>query len=273
MNDRQKMVISILGRSIDKKEAVGLEIECFSRKRREEMRLLLKNENMSSIIVSDDGSIHPSYGMSYEFQTPAIPYDKLFSECQKMNKFLQYCDVNTTCGLHIHVNISPYLWKGNLLYGDNYSFLKRLFIGFKWIEPYIFEMIPESRHVPFCRQIGGTLDEFICRVNNLTTGNLEGITSGKGTWVNIHPLNWMFPNIEIRLHEGTVNPRRIYFWSKCMNKIIKAFYNENDDILFRMVHNIVPQDYLKTILTPFEMKYGINMKESRKWEKNENYMK
>lgn len=186
----------------------------------------LSNELDKRIGITSDGSLNGNYAV--ELQTPPSSADELEKIIDNMTRALRKSDysVNTTCGLHIHLDSADII--------KSQSKLIKLFNVYYTIEPIIWAMLPKSRRNNiFCKPIGRnitpndfrkivvstrTKDEYYIQKQWYKVG-VETIRRYKGQkcggdryfGFNGHAL-YGLGHLELRYHSGTINKRKIMNW-------------------------------------------------------------
>ena len=244
--------------------------------------------------IEGDGSLSGSYAI--ELQTPPASANELEKIIANVSKTLRKSEykVNSTCGLHIHLDSKDIK--------DKQSALIKLFNTYYSVEPIIWAMLPKSRKTnTFCKPMTHnikpedfskiaistrTKDEYYIQKKWYKTTSIKQIENWKGQkcggdryyGFNGHAL-YGLGHLELRYHSGTINKKKIRNWVelnlllfewaiKNYKKITIDVLNsiENDDVslekkvnLFYRLFN-VPQhlrSYISERITKFR-----NTKES-----------
>ena len=136
-----------------------------------------------------------------------------------------YLRVNSSCGYHIHIDTRDFDTRD----------IKNLFTTYKNIEPIMFGLVSPSRRGEnhYCQRIrqiyGGSHNvEFIAKKTKQEMDKEFYKGSDKSSrynplrycWVNFHSL-FRDNNIEIRLHQGTVNYQKIVEWAALQVAVVQ----------------------------------------------------
>jgi hypothetical protein len=220
------------------KNSCGLEIECYCNKdtiKYDE----LKKYSFSSVY---DGSLNNS---GIEFVSCAFNGDLLF------NRVIEFCNllnsrgfkVNSTCGLHIHINIKK-----------NLEYLKKILKFYSIYEDFIFMILPKSRHNnSYCSKINKMinvnniddiknffdLEKLIYKLNNreeLKQIKKEKYSNSRYCWLNLHSFFYR-KTLEFRSHSGTLNPKKINSWFKIHLTILDFLKNNDYNFISNMPKN------------------------------------
>lgn len=215
----------------------GIEIECIADSqgiRKEEAKEMHFNKG-------GDGSLSEG---GVEFKSIPSRGDKLFKIidkfCKELNDKKYYVD--TTCGLHIHIETEQDL-----------ELLKKLYIFYSKYENLFFKMLPKSRQKSdYCEKFK-EVDEYsiskIKKVNNLEDfKKLYYDTNSYGSnirehdhkkrhcWCNFHSVFYR-GTLEIRNHSGTINSEKIKKWI-LIHLYVKDFLkNRSIDYLNNLPNN------------------------------------
>lgn len=210
------------------KEYCGVEIECINRERdkhsfiRKELKELLFCQGV-------DGSIEDDNGRGVEFRSLPCNGDRLITQietfCEELKKKEYY--VNSTCGLHIHLETPD----------NDVELLKKLYLFYSKYEKQFFNMLPSSRRDnEYCAKFKKvddydynkvdevqTLSQFktlYYDTNYYTSQQNFHIHDKRYCWVNFHSLFYR-GTLEIRAHSGTINSEKIINWLLIHLNIIK----------------------------------------------------
>ena len=209
---------------------VGVEIEFYTTLSREKLGWLLIESNIDHRIeIKGDMSIKPEIGFqSYELAVLA-PEKQIFLVIKKICKILTNVDsrVNSSCGLHIHLDMrfrNPTISYYNLVNSQHL----------------LYAINPKSRSISdFCKK--NASDKFI--------------KSNTSRYLGINPSAYNeHGTLEVRIHSGTLNFHKINNWirillsiaskDKKMNKFktleqFKKLYNVKDRLLNYMAERII----------------------------------
>lgn len=125
-------------------------------------------------------------------------HDKFEKDCDAINSALQYLDVNSTCGLHVHLDVRKTTGR------------KIDAVYFNLVQSYrkfLRLMLSPSRHGnDYCKDNESTDIENQFEVNNRYYAiNVESIEAHN--------------TIEVRCHQGTTNGKKVFYWITLLNKI------------------------------------------------------
>lgn len=257
--DRNKAIIKRSEKNNYKTgELIGLEIEAIMRN----FDFCKDDYDCLNYFMSvEDGSLN---GDGREFVSCVLPYKRKYLNivkdfCEKFGK--QNLMIDSSCGFHCHININ----KDDI----NLSFIKKLLYFYIKYEEFFYNLVSCSRwDNEFCRHMRYELKlpEVIRKksLNNLLSYYYDRVIKnrrdipnnkwdGKGKryyWVNIHSV--MFRgSLEIRLHQGTVNYKKMLMWIKIHRKIVKFLLKTRLDKLRKMkLSEILTKAFSKT-----EIKY------------------
>jgi hypothetical protein len=181
-------------RPLDDKSYVGVEIECFSRVNEFELNQYLFHMDIHKYItVGHDSSIRPRSGyLGYEFKilAPENEISKVIKKFCRLMKTLD-SDVNSSCGLHVHLDMRN-------------KDRKLVFNNLVNAQPLLYAMNPPSR-----RTNGFSKPTPYASWDNSYNGR-DGINK---LAYERHK------TIEVRVHSGTLDPDKINNWIKILLKI------------------------------------------------------
>lgn len=177
---------------------VGIEIEFTSPMRPKDLGELLTREGFEdTVCLKDDGSIDADDGYGHEIAF--LTTEKMFSRdiqklCDVLNDKAE-ADVNSSCGLHVHLdmrNRDP----------------KKAFANLAKVQDMLFAMQPRSRRrSTYCRFSPDTWEKTM-REND--------------RYMAINPHSYeRFKTIEVRLHAGTTNAKKITNWVELLLRIVR----------------------------------------------------
>ena len=140
----------------------------------------------------------------------------------------QGAHVDSTCGLHVHVDAR----------GATADDLARLALLWSKIEPALWNAVaPSRRRVrainQYCEAWGETFDRTGVLNPALTTSEKESAIRGVATkyrTLNFLPF-WSQGTVEVRMHHGSVNGRKILRWATCMTQIVHYAFSQTDDVV------------------------------------------
>lgn len=203
----------------------GVEIECLNEYRNVNcfIRKELKELRFSQ---GRDGSLSSEMGV--EFRSVPMNGDLLFDSIEEFGKVLnkKKYRVNSSCGLHIHLEVKQQL-----------VFLKKLYLFYLRFEDMFFNMLPKSRRSSdYCERFKEyykdtpeeimevkTLDEFKEMLYETSRYRREiryHNNDKRYCWVNLHSIFYR-GTLEIRSHSGTINPSKIINWIMIHERVLK----------------------------------------------------
>lgn len=178
-------------KSKDKKNYVGIEIECFTNHTSEELtELILENDLEKCVQFTDDGSIEPEFGEATEFRI-LLPEKNIGSKLKKLSKLFKRgrFGINDSCGLHIHLDMR---------YRDVDACYNKLLK----MQDILFGMVEKERwNNDYCVPASEST-----KFNRYTAINRTSYNKHK--------------TIEIRLHQATLNMKLIEKWIKLLIKML-----------------------------------------------------
>lgn len=218
--------------------AVSAEIECYPQG--SIMAIERAHPFLQHFTVVRDGSVPGGK----ELKSCPVPISRMKSFWGLWSKSQSNFTVDRSCGLHIHVNLKPWIEVRTATLEEIGDAMKRLWIGFWRLESYLFNTQPRSRqgnsfavkYSSGMRYIQGGLDQVMrtaetdipglyyggCRVRSngdLPIGRHGPYNGSRYYFANIHALMYL-NTLEIRLHAGTVDGKKIANWSMAMEKLV-----------------------------------------------------
>lgn len=146
-------------------------------------------------------------------------YPQLREVCRELESY--GARVNTSCGLHVHVEFNDADWVG----------LQRLVWLWVRYEPFFYECIPANRSSnAYCRPLRAGRQAWSNRlrghaeylVTSRTQSQFEqfGREVARYSGLNILPW-WQHGRVEFRLHSGTINYDKIRAWAMLMASVVQ----------------------------------------------------
>lgn len=175
-----------------KKNYLGIEIECFTPLQEGEvMELLLSYDLEKYVDVGEDGSIEPDNGeCEYELRV-LVPENELTSVMKKLGKFFKKgrFKVNDTCGLHVHIDM-------------RHRDVEKCYNKLLKFQDILFGVVNKDRwNSEYC---------------NYSTINSQG-----SRFTAINRVSYeKHRTLEVRLHQGCVDVKKIQNWIKLLLKAI-----------------------------------------------------
>ena len=197
---------------------------------------VLSTSNSISEETADKLNFHKHYDGSLssggeEFSSYPMNGDILFKSikefCDKLiiNKYT----IDTSCGFHAHFQVPK----------NDLEYLKKIFFFYNLYEPLFYQLVSKSRkNNKFCSSINKTyplnisklmqcktLIEFKKIIYQVDTSlevkeeQQEHTSDKRYSWLNLHSIFYR-GTLEIRLHNGTINPNKVLFWLKIHNEIL-----------------------------------------------------
>lgn len=178
-----------------KQNYIGIEIECFSSTEFVDMNILALKNGLGDIVqIGRDGSVEPDHGEDYELRF-LIKESELSKVLKRVAKFLKEaeCDVNESCGLHIHLDMRQRKME------ECYKKLVKF-------QDLLFAMVDKDRQDNengYCAYV----TEYN-KTNRMVAINRQAYGE-HGT-------------LEIRLHQGCVDVKKIENWINLLLKIVNT---------------------------------------------------
>jgi hypothetical protein len=234
---------------------VGTEIECIAE--RNKFAALKQVQEKWNMANHRDGSISSDAGMEVctapaqgkDFEAQVIEVCKALTECE--------ATVDVSCGLHVHVEAKD-------LTAKNVLALVRLY---HMVEPALYQIVSPSRRTgSFSQEWGthfkdaGVFDPRSGREKRVAA--LEGALYGSKEQVKhmkenprkhdsrYHGLNLnallLYGTVEFRLHQGTVNARKIIMWSAVCASLVEYATKHTEKEISWMENS--PMEILKKVV-------------------------
>jgi len=217
---------------LNKNKAFGIELECIKRKNDK------FNETVNYFSSVNDGSIGDDGGR--EFVSVPLPNNgrgfKIVSDFVKSIKPTH--KVDTDCGYHLHINMLPYVNAKTDSINKITTIMRKVLIGYLHAEPLLLKMVSRSRKSNhFCQKLNNIYDidslmnkknyEFLSYFYSRPIVKKRQINTDKWhkkryEWVNLHSL-FVKNTTEIRLHQGTLDAKKILYWYHINQKLIDYF--------------------------------------------------
>ena len=176
--------------------------------------------------LTHDGSITTPDGYScVEWVSQPSNGSKLRETIVNLNKWAisEQAEVNSSCGLHIHIDATDTTWRD----------LVDIAIVGSFIEKHIYNMMPKSRKGSnWCRRIPISIE----RLRHMTSEeefidtwydyagsypSLDKYNDARYIGLNMHA-RYYLGTIEFRYHSGTLNKTKITNWIKICNSIVET---------------------------------------------------
>lgn len=203
---------------------VGVEIECLN-SYRDANSFILKELKEFRFSQGKDASLN--YG-GVEFRSVPMNGDLLFNSIEEFGKALnkKRYEVDSTCGLHIHLEVK-----------QDIEHLKKLYLFYLRFEDMFFNMLPKSRRSKhYCarfKEYYKDTPEEIMEVETLnrfkemlyeTKYYSREIRSHENDkrycWANLHSMFYR-GTLEIRSHSGTINSSKIINWIMIHQRVLE----------------------------------------------------
>jgi hypothetical protein len=206
----------------------GIEIECFGPISRESLGEKLIEAKLGRYVeLKSDGSVRPNHSSEIAFELAiVVPESKLKPVIESVCSVLadSKCSVNKSCGLHVHLDArgqSP----------------DKMFSNLVSAQSILYMMQPQSRREnTYCEKTGGK--------------DLRAeIRKGK-RYLGINPMSYRkHSTIEVRLHSGTVDARKILNFVAILNSV--AYKQEYTKRGASTIKGFVKQNGLSTELEQY----------------------
>ena len=166
-------------------------------------------------------------------------YDVLRKFCDGFGS--DYLSVDKSCGFHIHLYMDK-----DLVTINN---LKKIIIAYKRLEELFFGMNPPSRSGnDYCRSLS---DDFFGRllydtcdlnsflslfydksINNIKEVPKDKYNANRYFYVNLNSIFYR-NTIEIRVHSGTVNFKKMFYWVEINRRLLNYLVHTRVDVVFK----------------------------------------
>lgn len=167
--------------------------------------------------IHDDGSL-PTDG--FEIATaPAIGSDftkQIREVCEALHKVK--ATVNEKCGTHIHVDMRDFSYQ---------DIRKLMYLYVKFEGAWVQTQPPKRVLGKYCRPLGPEFLENLDTLTATTPNNMWKFTidSKLAFHEKYRALNfkafWEHKTVEVRMHEGTLDPEEIIHWSRCWSIFVQ----------------------------------------------------
>lgn len=259
--------------AMESSHAVGVEIECINNSNKSIETIFREHaEQMRFFSQHHDGSVTGGLEL-VSSPIPMSKFKKLIRKCKWMERTLK---VDSSCGLHVHFNMRPWIVYDEADLEELGQILQKLTIGLLKIENYIYKTQPMSRRpgshgYSYCRKI----KEAVSSLNGLSIEDMERMTgtefakiyfknetrhgntineigdlprvkmSIRYCWANLSAIT-MHDTIEFRVHSGTTCAKKIEMWVRCLDKIMSHILDstleELRDFGPHKLHDILDED-------------------------------
>lgn len=196
----------------DKKKYVGVEIECYGPISKYVVEFHLVKAGLSGKVqISEDGSIRPP---SIFYKTGGGDYEIKVLDTQKNIKYTISkvckvlkqlgCEVNKSCGLHVHLDMRT---------RDHETAYTKLVKNLPTLTKYVAKHRKYNR---YCK-----LNKFDSFIGGYTRDSLGPYYVHDDRHSAINPHAYLrHKTLEVRLHEGSLDSRKINRWIKVLLKTI-----------------------------------------------------
>lgn len=232
----------------ESKRYIGVEIEA-ERKAKSTIEILKKDcfdytccKHDGSLSNGDEITLNPTNG------------DLLYKRIREVCKGLQEGNyiASKRCGLHIHIDTR----------GLTKEQIRNIFLCYGIFERYFFEMVePARRTNQYCYPVEGKLD-----LNKIMSNFIEYVTCqtehDRYYWANVTRAFEGRNSLEIRLHQGTLNPEEIIKWIKihlrlfewALNSDVKRVINLKNSVksFFNIINDKKLINYIKHKRTQYK---------------------
>lgn len=189
------------------KRYIGVEIEVLGISGIENVNKLHKWAKKWNASITDDGSIASDYG--FEIRTSPAKGSKLIQQIKEVCNILRMgkARVDESCGLHVHVDARDF---ENL---DSPHFKKLSFVWAK-IEPAMFRLVSSKRrNSEYCEPW------FVYPQRPKKVNDLNYSSNSRYKSLNLKAFEY-HKTVENRMHQGTINPKKILTWAAINSKIV-----------------------------------------------------
>jgi hypothetical protein len=173
--------------------------------------LLTKNDLETYVQLKDDGSLRPENDFRNTHELCILAKeDEIFQVITKLMTVLKgECKVNKSCGLHVHLDMRN---------KDPKKAYTNLFV----MQKLLYSMCPKSRH-------SGSFSIPEMSYREIDFKRMEGMGD---RYKGINPTAFSkYGTIEVRIHSGTLNPKKINNWIRILLKIVNLKQRENVKII------------------------------------------
>ena len=191
---------------------VGIEIECGIPMSAARIRQAMVDHDLATkLALGTDGSVNVD-GSSWELRLCARQSD-INSVLERLGRFLAAVNakVNHTCGLHVHLDMRHRDWQ---------TCYRRLYRAQRWLYSLVTSYRGSSQ---YCREVG----ERPTMSDRYRSINAAAVTAHK--------------TLEVRLHHGCVDVKRIAMWVKLLVSIIDGPTRRRTDDINQFVRRF-PDD-------------------------------
>lgn len=228
---------SLVPKSNDKSNYLGIEIECVSKLNYRDMKkhLASKAPSLAKYVrLAGDGSIR-----AMENYPNCIEFRILVSEEKKnqvITRFLEVTKglikVNSSCGLHVHLDMR------HRVYGNCFE---QLYVAM----PTLMSMVPSSRRSnQYCRE-----NDDKKAWNKSNGGNRYQVLNTQSYR--------KYRTLEVRLHSATLSPTKMINWIDLLTLIIDKKFDKNETLEVKTSKkNLKPERQIRS-LTKFFQKFDI----------------
>lgn len=213
---------------------VGIEIECFSSRPQTEIQVSAIERGIDKWVqIGTDGSIRPNFGHKYELRI-LIKEKDLSKSLVALDKFLKAgkFGVNKTCGLHVHLDMR------NRNMNECYASLRKF-------QDLLFAMVSTDRQY----------NDRYCAYVDDTNQETRKVAINKRAYEKHRTL-------EIRLHQGTLDMKKIENWVGLLLKIVHTKQypkdlklHRKDSVIKWLNHDESLKEYVDTT---FDTRWGRN---------------
>lgn len=177
------------------RQYASCEIECFNvRSETREIldKLMRQKKNQGMLYVADDSTISGNYSAEIRVSYAIGQYERLYEVCNLLMK--NDVQTNRSCGLHVHLDAQTM----DPAQADQ-----------NWInnQDWLYKLVASSR------RSGDHAESYCARAN-------EDNNRDRYRALNLRALQ-AHGTIEVRLHQGTIDPKKIQWWTELCNFILR----------------------------------------------------
>ena len=195
----------------------GIEIEAYNCSR-ERLARELREAGIEVMVESYNHTTRPHWKLvtdssisgndTFELVSPILVGEVGLRELEKVCWILDLCDVNGSCGLHVHIDAA----------GFSMETWRNLALSYKHLEPVIDRFMPASRRDNYyCKGLGHVSDEMIRSAQ--TVDELKNRIGNRYHKVNLEAYS-RHKTVEFRQHSGTTNFTKMRNWVLFLHKLV-----------------------------------------------------
>jgi hypothetical protein len=237
----------------DSFKVFGVELEAIAQDEYES-----RDSRLNHFTVVEDGSLNEQ---GLEFVSVPLPNPRGFKVihdfCSDFAR--EHLHVDGSCGYHVHLFVHPSL--------QTAKNLKKIWLAYHRLEQFFFSMVPTSRrNNSYCRSLQrnfllekiagkrslkGLLGYYYSKkIRNVDrdTDKSNKYNDKRYYWVNLHSI--LHRNtLEIRLHNGTLNGKKVVYWYMMHRKFLEWVLKFKTSSIMRLDSDELVSRFLYHVLT------------------------